>query len=102
MLVKCDLQSHRRAAASGSVLLAVLCLIVMLSFIIITTAAISKEHAEMQMARTGMMRARQLAESGIAVAVHPLIKAGDPLLRGKLSENTRNTTTFCIFQPLYK
>lgn len=67
-------------------LLAVLCLIVMLSFIIITTAAISKEHAEMQLARTGMMRARQLAESGIAVAVHPLIKAGDPLLQGKLSE----------------
>ena len=39
----------------------------------------------MQQARTSMMRARQLAETGIAVASHPLLKAGDPLLRGSLS-----------------
>ena len=67
-------------------LLAVLCLLVMLTFIIITTAAMSKQHADMQIARTGMVRARQLAESGIAVAVHPLIKAGDPLLRRQVSD----------------
>lgn len=66
-------------------LLAVLCLLAVLSFLIITTAAMSKEHGEMQQARTSMMRARQLAESGIAVAAHPLIKAGDPLLQNHVS-----------------
>ncbi len=39
----------------------------------------------MQQARTSMRRARQLAETGIAVAAHPLIKAGDPLLRSSVS-----------------
>lgn len=78
-------QSHKQAAAAGSVLLAVLCLLAVLSFLIITTAAMSREHGEMQLARTSMMRARQLAESGIAVAAHPLIKAGDPLLQNQVS-----------------
>lgn len=66
-------------------LLAVLCLLAVLSFLIITTAAMSKEHGEMQHARMSMMRARQLAETGIAVAVHPQIKAGDPLLSNTVS-----------------
>ena len=86
MLVKCDFQSHTRASASGSVLLAVLCLLAVLSFLIITTAAMSKQHGEMQQARSSMIRARQLAEAGIAVAAHPVIKAGDPLLRKTVSE----------------
>lgn len=81
--VKCVSQSHKHAPAS--VLLAVLCLLAVLSFLIITTAAMSREHGEMQQARTSMMRARQLAESGIAVAAHPLIKAGDPLLLNNVS-----------------
>jgi general secretion pathway protein K len=81
--VKCVSQSHKHAPAS--VLLAVLCLLAVLSFLIITTAAMSREHGEMQQARTSMMRARQLAESGIAVAAHPLIKAGDPLLQNNVS-----------------
>ncbi|WP_395744094.1 general secretion pathway protein GspK [Prosthecobacter sp.] len=76
---------HKRAAASGSVLLAVLCLLAVLSFLIITAAAMSGEHGEMQEARAGMMRARQLAECGVAVAAHPHIKAGDPLLQSSLS-----------------
>lgn len=81
--VKYVSQSHKHAPAS--VLLAVLCLLAVLSFLIITTAAMSREHGEMQQARTSMMRARQLAESGIAVAAHPLIKAGDPLLQNNIS-----------------
>lgn len=81
--VKCVSQSRKHAPAS--VLLAVLCLLAVLSFLIITTAAMSREHGEMQQARTSMMRARQLAESGIAVAAHPLIKAGDPLLQNNVS-----------------
>ncbi len=85
MLVTYASQSNKQAAASGSVLLAVLCLLAVLSFLIITTAAMSREHGEMQQARMGMMRARQLAETGIAVGAHPLIKAGDPLLRRSVS-----------------
>lgn len=54
--------------ASCSLLLAVLCLLAVLAFLIITTAAMSRGHGEMQQARTSMMRACQLAESGIDVA----------------------------------
>jgi type II secretory pathway component PulK len=39
----------------------------------------------MQEARQGMMRARQLAEMGVAVAVHPLVRPGDALLRQEIS-----------------
>ena len=67
-------------------LLAVLCLVVMLSFLVITTVGMSKQHADMQIARMGMTRARQLAEEGIAVAVHPVMRAGDPLLRRNVSD----------------
>ncbi len=56
-----------------------------LSFLIITTAAISNQHGNMQLARQGMMRARQLAEMGVAVAVNPQIKPGDPLLQRTVS-----------------
>ena len=66
-------------------LLAVLCLLAVLSFLIITTAALSRQHGEMQQARMGMMRARQLAEAGIAVAAHPMIQIGDPLLQRNVS-----------------
>jgi len=58
----------------------------MLSFLVITTVGMSKQHADMQIARMGMTRARQLAEEGIAVAVHPVIRAGDPLLRRNISD----------------
>lgn len=78
-------QFHKQPAAAGSVLLAVLCLTAVLSFLVITTAVMSREHGEMQYARTSRTRARQLAEKGIAVAAHPLIKAGDPLLRSSVA-----------------
>lgn len=80
-----QLHVRRKAAASGSVLLVVLCLVAVLSFLVITTAAFSKQHGEMQAARSGVMRARELAEMGVAVAAHPLIKPGDPLLRHRIS-----------------
>lgn len=47
--------------------------------------SVSQQHGEMQQARYGMMRARQLAEMGVAVAAHPQIRAGDPLLRRNVS-----------------
>ena len=85
MLVRCRIQIRRKTAAAGSVLLAILCLVAVLSFLIVTAVSIAKQHGDMQMARQGVMRARQLAEMGVAVAAHPMIKPGDPLLRRSLS-----------------
>lgn len=73
----------------GSVLLAVLCLVATLSFLIITTAAVSKQHGLQQQARYGMIRARQLAEMGVAVAAHPQVRQGDPLLRQQVTSLER-------------
>lgn len=75
----------RIGSRHGSILLVMLCIIAVLSFLIVTTASLSKQHGDMQLARQGGMRARQLAEMGVAVAVHPMIKVGDPLLRRKVS-----------------
>ncbi len=77
--------SRARRRQTGSVLLAVLCLVAVLSFVIISTATVAKSHADQQSARQGMMRARQIAEMGLAVAAHPQMKAGDPLLRRDVS-----------------
>lgn len=63
-----------------------LCLIAVLAFLIVSTVSVSHQHGEQQQARLGMIRARQLAEMGVAVAAHPLIKAGDPLLRRSVSD----------------
>ncbi len=66
-------------------MLALLCLVAVLSFIIISTVGVAQQHGGQQQARVGMIRARQLAEMGVAVAAHPQIKAGDPLLRRSVS-----------------
>lgn len=89
----CDNQPSAPASAPGSVLLAVLCLVAVLSFLIITVAVISQQHGGMQAARQGMTRARQLAERGVAVAAHPLIKPGDPLLQTSVSGIERYEAT---------
>ena len=85
MLVNNRLHLCRTSATSGSVLLAVLCLVAVLSFLIVSAVSVSKQHGDMQLARQGVMRARQLAEMGVAVAAHPMIQPGDPLLRRKVS-----------------
>lgn len=92
MVVKCRIQIRRQAAAVGSVLLAILCLVAVLSFLIITAVSIAKQHGDMQLARQGMMRARQLAEMGVAVAAHPMIKPGDLLLQRHVSSIERFET----------
>ncbi|MDP1589156.1 MAG: type II secretion system protein GspK, partial [Prosthecobacter sp.] len=79
----------RRGTQTGSVLLAVLCLVAVLSFLIITSVSVAKQHGDQQMTRQGMMRARQLAEMGVAVAAHPQMKTGDPLLRREISSLER-------------
>lgn len=85
MMMDCRENSHRRVTQDGSVLLAVLCLVAILSFLIITSVSVAKQHGDQQMTRQGMMRARQIAEMGVAVAAHPQMKAGDPLLHRELS-----------------
>ncbi|MBN8503126.1 MAG: general secretion pathway protein GspK, partial [Burkholderiales bacterium] len=77
------------ASPKGSVLLVVLCVVALLSFLIVNTAFVTNQHGETQAARLGLMRAHELAEMGVAVAVHPMIKAADPLLRRKVSEIER-------------
>lgn len=85
LAINYQIRTRRIPANTGSVLLAVLCLVAVLSFLVITTVSISQQHGDLQQARYGMIRARQLAEMGVAVAAHPLIKAGDPLLRRNVS-----------------
>ncbi|MFZ4763856.1 MAG: general secretion pathway protein GspK [Roseimicrobium sp.] len=69
----------------GSALLIVLWVIALLSFLMVTTLMVAMQDAETVAARSVVFRARQLAEMGIAVASHPLIKPSDPLLRGQLA-----------------
>jgi len=84
-------QLHFRhdSASGGSVLLAVLCLVAALSFLVVMAMAVSKQHGDLQMASQGRLRARQLAEMGVAVAVHPMVPPGDPLLRRQISDIER-------------
>jgi len=89
MLVNNRFHLCRTSSTAGSVLLAVLCLVAVLSFLIISAVSVSKQHGDMQQARQGVMRARQLAEMGVAVAAHPMVQPGDPLLRRKVSEIER-------------
>lgn len=84
-----DNKPNAPASAPGSVLLAVLCLVAVLSLVVITAVSVSQQHGGMQVARHGMMRARQVAETGVAVAAHPLIKPGDALLQQPVSSIER-------------
>lgn len=81
MLVCSENIRNRRASA----LLIVLWVIALLSFLLITALMVVMQDAETAGSRKVVFRARQLAEMGIAVASHPLVKAGDPLLRNRIS-----------------
>jgi general secretion pathway protein K len=71
--------------SGGSALLVVLWVIALLSFLVVTTLMIIMQDVESVGARQQVFRARQLAEMGIAVAAHPMVKMGDPLLARQLS-----------------
>lgn len=62
-----------------------LCLVAVLTSLVITSMAMAKRHGDRQSDYQGGLRACELAEMGVALAVHPLIKPGDPLLRRKVS-----------------
>jgi len=72
-------------AARGSALLVVLWVIALLSFLIITSMMVVMQDVETVSARRLVFRARQLAEAGVAIGANPVVKAGDPLLRKKVS-----------------
>jgi general secretion pathway protein K len=75
------------AATRGSALLVVLWVIAFLSFLIVTSMMVAMQDAESIASRQIVFRARQLAEAGLAIGAHPMIKDGDPLLRKRLSSN---------------
>lgn len=68
-------------ASRGSALLVVLWVIALLSFLIITSMMVVMQDVETVAAHRLVFRARQLAETGLAIGANPLVKAGDPLLR---------------------
>ena len=57
----------------------------MLLFLVVMTVSITQRPADLQMAAMGVMRLRQLAEMGAAVAALPQIKPSNPLLRRSVS-----------------
>src|SRR5687768_16675109 len=81
------LPSRDRCRRKASALIIVLWVIALLSFLIITALLVAMQNADTTGARKAVFRARQLAEMGVAVASHPLVAAGDPLLRQRLSSN---------------
>lgn len=76
---------RQTTAARGSALLVVLWVIALLSFLIITSMMVVMQDVETVSARRLVFRARQLAEAGVAIGANPVVKAGDPLLRKKVS-----------------
>jgi type II secretory pathway component PulK len=71
----------------------VLWVIALLSFMVITTMMITMQDVENVIARKLVFRARQLAEMGVAVAAHPMVQSGDPLLRNAMSDTERYEVT---------
>lgn len=75
-------QTQRQRA---SALIIVLWVVALLSFLIITALMVAMQDAETVGARKVVFRAKQLAEMGVAVASHPLVKPSDPILRNRIS-----------------
>jgi type II secretory pathway component PulK len=75
----------RPSRRRGSALLVVLWVVALLSFLIITSMMVSMQDVETISSRNVVFRAKQLAEAGVAVGVHPMIKPTDPLLRKQVS-----------------
>lgn len=76
-----------RRTARASALLIVLWVVAVLSFIIVTALMVAMQDVETVSSRKAASRAKQLAEMGVAVASHPGVKPGDPLLLGKVSNS---------------
>lgn len=75
-----DLQLYRTPRPQGSALLLVLFVIILLSGLITATVGFLKNDVDEYAARNKEFRARQLAESGLAFGIHPLVKDEDKSL----------------------
>lgn len=69
----------------GSALIIVLWVIAFLSFLVITSLMVARQDVDTSISRQEVARARQLAEMGLAIGAHPMVKPGDPLLRQRVS-----------------
>ena len=74
-----------RSRQTGAALLIMLWAIGLLSAAVIALAVYLQSGLDEDVANSKLFRARQLAESGVAVAMHPVVKRFDPLLRRELS-----------------
>ena len=70
----------------GSVLLIVLAVIALLAFAVATTVLTSSQYDLALGDRAALLRARRMADMGIALAVNPVVTAQDPLLQQNFSE----------------
>jgi type II secretory pathway component PulK len=70
----------RTARQHGSVLLIVLAVITLLAFAVATTVLTSSQYDQALANRSGLLKARRMAERGIAMASHVNVSAMDPLL----------------------
>src|ERR1700744_5071108 len=85
-LLNHDRPTHR-FSGRASALLVVLWVVALLSLLIVTSMMVAMQDVETVTSREMVFRARQLAEAGLAVGVHPLVKPNDPLLRRRVSAN---------------
>lgn len=74
------------AGRSGSALFMVLWVIALISFLTLGLIELMKIDIDMEVIRSKDFRARQLAESGYAIAIHPSIERFDPLLSREFEE----------------
>lgn len=69
----------------GSALLMVLWVVGFLTLLVTTAMLVLRQDVETTASQQMVFRTRELAEMGIALAVHPMVKPNDPLLHGKVS-----------------
>ena len=74
----------------GSVLLIVLAVITLLAFAVATTVLTSSQYDQALANRSGLLKARRMAERGIAMAAHPAVSAMDPLLEFQSEDDSED------------
>jgi general secretion pathway protein K len=79
--------SSIRTRTSGAALLAVLWVVSLLIMLVSASALLLTQDLDAAASKRQIFRARMLAETGLAIAMNPDIKADDPLLRRQLSDD---------------
>lgn len=84
-----------RLSHSGFALLVVLWSIGIMSVTVVGLTTLVQVQLEEHAAQARQFRARLLAESGLAVALCPQVKRGDPILQKKISAELGYEVTIC-------